>query len=338
VEQTHVRRHLLFPLVAYPARPDASGVESKLLTIGLRCGRLANRIVIFANLIALAEERKYRLINFTFHSYAPWFETTRRDIWCQYPLPARPGLVNSIPGLTPAIRATRLPYHTVRAASVLNEKFPIFGRKMITLRRLPGETVTSLTDPRLQQQMDRARAILVYDWRLRAPELVDRHAEKIRAYFRPTKEWDLASSQPVERLRQEADIVIGVHIRQGAYRRWNQGQFFFPPSRYAAWMQELKEQYHPLKVAFLICSDEPRRPEEFPGLTVGFGAESAMGDLYALSKCDCIIGPPSTFSQWASFYGKTPLLHTYSRDARVERQTFKVSGLGDIPGVTPQPS
>jgi hypothetical protein len=29
-------------------------------------------------------------------------------------------------------------------------------------------------------------------------------------------------------------------------------------------------------------------------------------DLYALASCDYIIGPPSTFSQWASFYGNVP--------------------------------
>ena len=32
-----------------------------------------------------------------------------------------------------------------------------------------------------------------------------------------------------------------------------------------------------------------------------------MTDLYALSRCDYIIGPPSTFSQWASYYGHVPL-------------------------------
>ena len=30
-------------------------------------------------------------------------------------------------------------------------------------------------------------------------------------------------------------------------------------------------------------------------------------DLYALSRCDLIIGSPSSYSQWASFYGDVPL-------------------------------
>ena len=30
-------------------------------------------------------------------------------------------------------------------------------------------------------------------------------------------------------------------------------------------------------------------------------------DVYALSQCDYILGPPSTFSMWASFIGDVPL-------------------------------
>jgi hypothetical protein len=29
--------------------------------------------------------------------------------------------------------------------------------------------------------------------------------------------------------------------------------------------------------------------------------------MYALASCDYIVGPPSTFSLWASFYGQVPL-------------------------------
>ena len=44
--------------------------KPKLFTIGLRCGRLANRMILFANFVALAEEQGHRLINFTFHMMA----------------------------------------------------------------------------------------------------------------------------------------------------------------------------------------------------------------------------------------------------------------------------
>jgi hypothetical protein len=55
-----------------------------------------------------------------------------------------------------------------------------------------------------------------------------------------------------------------------------------------------------------------------------------VGDLYALARCDYIMGPPSTYTQWASFYGNQPLYHLRSGDDRVEREKFRVSHLEEI--------
>ena len=60
-------------------------------------------------------------------------------------------------------------------------------------------------------------------------------------------------------------------------------------------------------MAFLICSDEPQHGGDFARMNVHFGTGHAIEDLYALARCDYLIGPPSTFSAWASFYGKVPL-------------------------------
>jgi hypothetical protein len=36
--------------------------------------------------------------------------------------------------------------------------------------------------------------------------------------------------------------------------------------------------------------------------------------MYVLAACDLILGPPSTFSIWASYYGQVPLMQLDSRD------------------------
>jgi len=77
-------------------RAPSVSPRGPLFIISGRCGRLANRLVLFANFIALAAERGYRVMNPTFHSYATLFETTRRDIYCQYPATAAPSI--SFPG------------------------------------------------------------------------------------------------------------------------------------------------------------------------------------------------------------------------------------------------
>ena len=284
--------------------------DNKLLVVGFRTGRMGNRLVLFANVIGFAAEHGYRVVNVAFHSYAHLFVNTRRDIYCRYPVARRRSLFDVIPGVAPAIRRTRIFYQFIRRASEWNDRFPILGKSVFTLREIPGQTIF-LDTPEVQSRMADAKVVFVHGWRIRAPESVRRHADLIREYFRPIAEYEQAARQAVERLRQKADVVVGVHIRLGDNWKWKGGQCYFPVSRYVTWMHELAEQFPGHKMAFLVCSDEPRHEQEFPGLAVGFGPDSPVGDLYALAQCDCIFGPISTYSQWASFYGNKPLLNLY---------------------------
>ncbi len=313
-----------------PIVPARSG-KDKLLIAGLRCGRMGNRLTLFANLVAYAAEHGHRLANVTFHSYAHLFETTRRDVYCRYPVPDRQSWLDRIPGVAGAIRKTRLFYHVIRYLSLLNEKWPLFGKRVVTLRERPGQLIILLETPEVQAQIAEANVVFVYGWIFRAPGAMRRQAEKVRAYFRPIEAYERASAQAVAPLRKDAEVVIGVHVRQEDYRRWRKGSCFFTMPQYAAWMSELAGQFPGQKVSFLVCSDELRRPEEFPGLTVGFGPGSAMGDLYALAKCDYILGPLSSYSQWASFYGNKPLYQLSDRKDRLELGKFRVSYLDEIP-------
>jgi len=309
-----------------PPRPS----HSKTLVVGFRTGRLGNRLVLFANIIGFAAEHGYRVINVAFHSYAHLFENTRRDIYCRYPIARRRSLFDVIPGAAPAVRKTRIFYQLVRCASVWNYHFPILGKRVFTLREISRPTIL-LDSPEVQSRMADARIVFVHGWRIRAPESVRRHAQLIRDYFQPIAEPERASRRAVEGLRQKAEVIVGIHIRLGDNWKWQGGQYYFPVSRYVAWMRELAGQFPGHKVAFLVCSDEPRHEQEFPGLAVGFGPGSQMGDLHALARCDWIIGPPSTFSMWASFYGNKPLFLIRDGAARIERNEFCVSDLSEIP-------
>ncbi len=301
--------------------------KQKLFTVALRCGRLANRLILFANFVALAEEQGHRLINFTFHTYSELFEGTRGNVYCRYPVPKRRSWMDIFPGVAWAVRKTRIFYHVTRYTAQLNERFPIFGNAAVTLHELPGQLITLLDGPQYQEKIRAAKIVFVYGWWLRTPRLVKKHGDKIRAYFRPIEKYARASRDVVEALRREADIVIGIHIRQGDYRGWKGGKYFFAAARYAAWMHELAAQFPERKVAFLVCSDEPRSFGEFPGLTVGFGTDSPVSDIYALAQCDYILGPKSTFSQWASFYGEKPLFQVCDTGDSAKLEHFRVSYL-----------
>jgi hypothetical protein len=291
---------------------------------------LGNRLVLFANVIGFAAEHGYRVVNPAFHTYAHLFENTRRDIYCRYPVARRRSVFDVVPGVAPAIRKTRILYQLIRLASQGNDQFPILGQRVFTLREVSSQTIL-LDTPEVQSRIAGAGIVFVHGWRIRAPESVRRQAKIIREYFRPIAGIEDASRQAVERLRQQADVVVGVHIRLGDNWKWKGGQYYFPVSRYATWMHELAEQFPGRRVAFLVCSDEPRHEQEFPGLMVGFGPGSQMGDLYALAGCDWILGPLSTFSQWAAFFGNKPLLFLHSQNDSVKLNRFGFTDLSEIP-------
>jgi hypothetical protein len=305
--------------------------EQKLFIIAKDMGRLANRLVLFANFIAYAEENGHRVANVMFHRYADLFETTQRDIYCRYPMTTKHSWLHSFPAIAAQIRSARIFCKTVRYASKLNKAVPLFGRKVVTLREVPGRDVTFLNYTRVQNQIAAAKIIFVHDWRFRQPDAVQKHAAKIREYFRPSAVIENSSREIIARIRQKADIVVGVHVRRGDYRIWKNGKFFFEIDQYAAWMRSLAAQFGDRKVTFLVSSDELHHRGEFADLPVEILTGSALDALSALARCDFIFGPPSTFSQWASFYGNAPLLHLWNRNESVSIAKFRVSSLLEIP-------
>jgi hypothetical protein len=312
-------------------RHAADGAAAgKTLIIAGRCGRLANRLALFANFIAFAEERGHRVINFTFHSYASFFESTRGDIYCQYPAAARRSLWDVVPGAGEIIRGTRLFSHLGRLAAKANEWVPLLAPDTITVREGPGGYV-ALDGLEVEASISGARRIFFFGWTFRAPGCMERHAAKIRTYFTPVEKHGMAAREVTDRLRQNADVVVGLHIRGGDYRDWRGGKYSFTIERYAGWAREMGELFPGRKTSFLVCSDEPRDRSEFQGLSVGFGTGVPVQDLYALAGCDYILGPVSTFTQWASFYGNKPLFQFRSAGARLDLAQFQVSYVQEIP-------
>jgi hypothetical protein len=273
--------------------------------------------------------------------------------------------MDAVPGLGRLIRGTRLFYRVLRPICVLNERYPLFGPRVLTLREItkakrpssqpqdgagvppagmrpspaaasspqasPRYTFSDLEGQEFHNRIREARVVFIYGWNFRAPRYMRRQADKVRAYFRPLAKFEDASREAVQRLRRDAEVVVGVHVRHGNYKTWRGGKYLFPVSRYAGWMKEFAGQFPGRRVAFLVCSDEARRTEEFPGLAVGLGAGSPMGDLYGLAKCDYIFGPTSSYSQWASFHGNVPLFQLESGQDRLEPERFRVCFLDEIP-------
>jgi hypothetical protein len=153
--------------------------------------------------------------------------------------------------------------------------------------------------------------------------MVEKQSDAIRKIF--TFKFDITN--PVDQLfaNQNEFIIVGVHIRRGDYKEWLNGVYYYTDDEYICILKNIEEQLklEGKKVRFLLCSNEKidlynyKHPDCFI-----IPNTSGPQDLYALSKCNYIIGPPSSYSQWASFLGKVPVKFIMYSNEKIDLSDF----------------
>lgn len=119
------------------------------------------------------------------------------------------------------------------------------------------------------------------------------------------------------------DVIIGIHLRRDDYKDWQGGKYYYSNEVFYRVMKELKEELCDKRVCFVLCSNENIDCNIFSDIDcVVIPDSSPIKDLYALSKCSYIIGPPSTFSLWASFCGEVPIKVITSPNEKTKLETF----------------
>ncbi|MEH1842036.1 MAG: alpha-1,2-fucosyltransferase [Nostoc sp.] len=126
-------------------------------------------------------------------------------------------------------------------------------------------------------------------------------------YFQPLKSYQLNVAKLISNIRSQTDVLIGVHIRHGDYQQHQNGRYFYLVEDYLKVMESAKMLFPNKKVTFFICSNQKQNDEYFQHLSYAYGNNHIIEDMYSLAECDYIIGPPSSYTMWASFYGKRPL-------------------------------
>jgi len=240
-------------------------------------GRMANRLILASTFIAQAEEYGDSFLHLAFADYCRFFEGTRH----------RPFLYHR--STHPQPRTAKRLFGCINIWNTYDKR---------------GETYF------LEQEAFRAaqtttRFLFVIGWSFRTPDIVLKHKSLIRTTFTPVTRHRDAVARLAEALRIHADHVVGVHIRQTDYKKFSGGRYFYSLDTYKGFMRQMEAQL-PGRTRFLLCSDIRLDPAEFRDFDILIGTGHPVEDNYSLAKCDYIIGPPSTYTAWASFYGATP--------------------------------
>ncbi|MCM1140950.1 MAG: hypothetical protein NC453_20460 [Muribaculum sp.] len=132
----------------------------------------------------------------------------------------------------------------------------------------------------------------------------------LRHLFTPKK--IISNSVDIEFKRQSDRnakcMFIGVHMRGGDYRKWRNGKYFYTQDQYRAFLDKILSLHPNKDIIFFIASNEQICPDVFKGLKwFQIPNASPTHDLYALSKCELIIGTLSSFNSWVSLVWERPL-------------------------------
>lgn len=151
-----------------------------------------------------------------------------------------------------------------------------------------------------------------------------KHSQFIRDYFTPINERLEEIELFIKPLRQKYDILIGLHIRRGDYKTFLNGKFYYENEIYRKKIEEIKNCLNGLAVGIIICSNDEINAKDISEKDAYNGPGHFIDDMYTLANCDYIIGPPSTFTMWASFYGQKPLYKIENPNLEVKLQDFKI--------------
>jgi len=274
-----------------------------MIIIASREGQLANRIWHASAFIVNAQENNYRIIHPFFDEYYPFFsESLNRN-------------------------KSPIRFWGKRKSSAYSflQTLLIFGIKIflkLNIKKLPFFEIIryegydqemkpfDLNDENFINKA-KSKLVLVCGWLFRDTVNQEKHKQLLLDTWVPDKQYQEGVESDFKKYKNEHDLLIGVHIRGGDYKKFEKGKWYYTPEEYYKKMQEVAalEIFRNKRIAFVVCTNE--KNISMPGtekFSVFSEERHSIEDLYLLAKCDYIMGPPSTFSIWASFYGAVPLL------------------------------
>ncbi|MCG8652466.1 MAG: hypothetical protein MI861_21675 [Pirellulales bacterium] len=273
-------------------------------------GQLGNRLFLYAHMIAAARHHGVSLANPCFAEYASLFPATADDLWCRYP---------RVSPLGPPPSARRRKWLAKSLYSLARNLHRAGLRRYpCHILRLRGDESCDLAGEKFAHLARHRRHLLTLGWLFRSEPLLREHAHAIREHFQIEPQRQARVDRLLASIRQQADYVVGVHIRHGDYATYLGGKYFFSTDQYVRAMRDIVAQLPTKRVAFLVCSNAPMHRHDFDKLNIHFGPGHMVEDMYGFAKTDLLFGPPSTYTGWASFMGSVPLVEMTRSDGPID--------------------
>lgn len=275
-------------------------------------GQLANRLHFVSHFIANKAAHGYPLVITGFPEFHQLFDTTRIDeikVVITKPTISARAFNRFLNLLQKAvlkwkIRIPKLLFHFIAANDAGNIEYPIDSAEFV--------------------QLAKSKILLPEGWLYRDHKNLAKYKDLIRQVFTPQPQFKASVDKEIKAARALGDVVVGVHIRRKDYIDFFNGKYYYSNEVYLNKLSEIERLFEGKKCVFVICSDEQIDKNEFANFTALIAGRQAIVDLYLLAECDYLIGPPSTFTAWASFYGNVPLNYLREPNQPMDYESFKL--------------
>jgi len=243
-------------------------------------GRLGNRLFLSAHLIAFSCKNQIPLWNPSFGEYASFFPWLEGNAGMAYPWRET--------GSVQEAKRDRL-FQLVREHLPWSRRYRHWKPEAYDFDRHD--------DPRLMEPLRAGYDVFFRGWLFRGPESVKTYRPQILEVFRFSETVERWADEQIAALKAPVDWLVGVHVRWEDYRGT---EHFLDQQAFRLRMTQAQAFWPNRKVGFLLFSNETigktgwglASVELSPGKTV-------PEDLALMSRCDALMGPPSTFSGWA---------------------------------------
>ena len=215
----------------------------------------------------------------------------------------------------------KYPFFAIRHTRYVSFFLYLVAKAAAFLRILPTASYRDGCDKdALDRMVAGHRHIVVAGWNVRHYDLFLKYRNEICRLFRIDEAYTLPVRAKMRVLDEERGLRLGLHIRRGDYAQWADGRYFYDDATYAAYVMAFARLHPGVQVHVYIATNDPGVTEPDFSRTLLEGSEAGeevpkvhlLGgtppeDLYMLSQCDALIGPPSTFSLVAAMYRDIPL-------------------------------
>ena len=298
--------------------------KKKTVIVADKNGQLGNQLFLFAHFISNAIEQGYNLYFPAFNELSVYFEDASKNKYGDYPVNSRVSRFNFVNKIF--LFGIRYVIALMVRTMPVTKLYRII--RLYFRNDLHDEQHDFYNIEKESEFLSPKRFLILQGWSFRAPDAVIRQRDNVRPLFHIKSYWRERVDSLIASCRRECDVLIGVHARRGDYKTFMKGIYYYDDAAYGEYLKQISLLFPAKKIMFLICSNEDVSIQAPEGCLINFPHGHFIEDLYSLAACDYIIGPPSTFSQWASFYGNTPLKILMKKDSPIiSVDEFKIADL-----------